>query len=249
MVDETHLLLDLWRDGMTGTDLYRATLESGRFPTLSARRLHDLIVVGFAQRYLVDNGAPARILSRLKANLSKAEFEQLLFLYTCRAHAILSDFVGTVYWGAYSAGQVELGNDESRRFVEQAVREGKTTTPWSDHMVRRVASYLTGCCADYGMLERGDRRVRKILPFRIEPRVVAFLAYDLHFKGHGDNSVLSHPDWGLFGLARADVLDELKRLALKGVLIVQAAGDVTRISWPYKNMEELADVLAHSDLR
>jgi len=39
--------------------------------------------------------------------------------------------------------------------------------------------------------------------------------------------------------------DEMKRLALKGLLIVQSAGGVTRISWPYKNMEELADVLTH----
>ena len=69
--------------------------------------------------------------------------------------------------------------------------------------------------------------------------------YDLHFKGHGDNSVLSHPDWVLFGMERDDVLDEMKRLALKGLLIMQSAGGVTRISWPHKTMEELADVLAH----
>ena len=57
--------------------------------------------------------------------------------------------------------------------------------------------------------------------------------------------MLSHPDWALFGMERDDVLDEMKRLALKGLLIVQSAGGVTRISWPHKTMEELADVLAH----
>jgi len=48
----------------------------------------------------------------------------------------------------------------------------------------------------------------------------------------------------LFGLAREDVLDELKKLSLKGHLIVQAAGDAVRISWKQPNMEALCDVLS-----
>ncbi|MGB3220563.1 MAG: BrxA family protein, partial [Anaerolineae bacterium] len=128
----------------------------------------------------------------------------------------------------------------------RANQDGKTVTPWSESSVQRVARYLTSYCAEFGLLEGGIRKVRKILPYRIDPHVSAILAYDLHFKEHGDNSVLSHPDWGLFGLAREDVLDEMKRLALKGLLIVQAAGGVTRISWLHKSMEEVADVLARS---
>ena len=48
------------------------------------------------------------------------------------------------------------------------------------------------------------------------------------------------------GLAREDVLEELKRLSLKGLLIVQAAGDVIRISWKQQDMEALCDVLTQS---
>lgn len=111
-------------------------------------------------------------------------------------------------------------------------------------MVQNVAGYLTGCCADYGMLERSRRTSRRILPFRISPSVAAYLAYELHFAGVGDNALLTHADWQLFGLAREDVLEELKRLSLKGLLIVQAAGDVIRISWKQPDMEALCDVLA-----
>jgi DNA-directed RNA polymerase subunit alpha len=50
----------------------------------------------------------------------------------------------------------------------------------------------------------------------------------------------------LFGLAREDVLEEIKRLSLKGLLIVQAAGDVVRISWKNQDMETLCDVLTQS---
>ena len=109
--------------------------------------------------------------------------------------------------------------------------------------MRRVASYLTGSCADFGLLEGGRKTTRKILPFRIETKVMIFLAYDLHFSGLGDNRVLGHPDWGLFGLEREDVLNEFKRLALQGWWIIQSAGEATRIGWQYQTMEEVVDVL------
>jgi hypothetical protein len=249
MVDETYILLGIWQEGMSPTDLYRAALNSGLFPAVSARRLHDLIVVGFSQRYLTENGSPARFLNALRSVLSRREFEQLLFLYTCRAHAVLTDFVCQVYWMAYVAGRSVLTNEETREWVVKAVQDGKTTTQWTEGIISRVASNLTGCCADFGLLESGAKSVRTILPYRIEPRTAAFLAYDLHGSGLGDNAVLAHPDWALFGLERMDVLEELKKLARKGLLIVQAAGGVTKISWQLASMEALIHVLARNELR
>ena len=96
------------------------------------------------------------------------------------------------------------------------------------------------------MLERGQKTSRQIIPFRVSPSVAAYLAYELHFAGVGDNALLTHEDWQLFGLAREDVLDEIKRLSLKRLLIVQAAGDVIRISWKQQDMEALCDVLTQS---
>lgn len=243
LIRETQLLLELWQAGMSGTDLYRAALASGHFATLSARRLHDMITVGFAPRYLRNGGAPAQLLKRVNAHFTRKEVEQLLYLYTCRVHAILADFIREVYWTAYTAGKEKLRNEEARAFVTAAVRDGKTTMAWSDSMLRRVSSNLTGCCADFGLLDQGTKSVRKILPYRIEPTTVAILAYDLHFAGHGDNSVIHHKEWALFGLEPADVLEELKRLALRNWLIVQTAGGVVRIGWQCKTMEELIDVL------
>lgn len=243
LVEETPVLLDLWHECMSGTDLYRTALESGRFPTMSARRLRDFCVVGFAPRYLVNDGQPAALLKRLHGTSTKREFDQLLFLYTCRAHAILADFVREVYWPTYGSGRPTIANTEAREFTSAAVRDGKTTTAWSDNMVRKVGSYLTGCLADFGLLEGGARQVRKILPFRIEPNVAAFLAYDLHFAGLGDNRLLNHEDWALFGMDVNDVLEELKRLALRGLLIVQSAAGAVRIGWTYKSMEGLVDAL------
>jgi hypothetical protein len=165
-------------------------------------------------------------------------------LFTSRANPILGDFIRQVYWERYAAGAGEISNDHARAFVERAVDDGKTATRWSDRTIQNVAGYLTGCCADYGLLENGQKTARRIAAFRMSPRVAAYLAHDLHFSGLGDNSVMSHQDWGLFGLGRDDALDELKRVSLTGLFIVQAAGDVVRISWKHRDMKALCDVLA-----
>ena len=55
---------------------------------------------------------------------------------------------------------------------------------------------------------------------------------------------MHHAEWSLFGLEPADVLQELKQLALRGEIILQSAAAITQIGWKHKSMEELADVLA-----
>lgn len=246
LISETKTLLELWAPAMTVNELFQISLDSGRFPNVTARRIRNVVAECFAPRYLVvtNEVVVAQYLKQLMAKISSTELVQLMFLYTCRANQILGDFVRQIYWVRYSAGYAQIANDDARIFVEQGIDDGKTIKRWSETTVRRVSAYLTGCCSDYGLLERGQRSVRSITPFRITSSVVAYLAYELHFSGIGDNAILLHEDWQLFGLTREDVLDELKRLSLKGLLIVQAAGDVIRISWTQPNMETLCNVLS-----
>ena len=231
---------------MSANQLNQVALESGRFPTVTARRLRNIVVECFAPRYLAADAMPARHLKRLGPSISTADLTQLLLVFTSRANHILGDFVRHVYWSRYAGGYTHITNEDARIFVERGIDDGKTVKRWSETTIRRVSAYLTGCCADYGMLERGLRSTRRILPVRLSPIVAAYLAYELHFAGVGDNALLTHCDWKLFGLAREDVLEEIKRLSLKGLLIVQAAGDVVRISWQQQDMEALCDVLTQS---
>ena len=243
LVVETKTLLDLWTPGMSVNELHRVALESGRFPLVTARRLRNIVVECFAPRYLVADGAPAKHLKRLASTISTPDLTQLMLVFTSRANPILGDFVRDVYWVRYAAGYAQISNGDARDFVERGLDDGKTIKRWSESTVRRVSAYLTGCCADYGMLERGSRSSRHILPFRVSPTVAAYLAYELHIAGIGDNALLTNEDWQLFGLGREDVLEEIKRLSLHGLLIVQAAGDLIRISWKQPDMEALCNVL------
>jgi len=159
---------------------------------------------------------------------------------------VLADFVREVYWARYSAGRNDLQLEDARTFVTNSVREGKTQKPWSETTIKRISSYLMGCCADYGLLTTTGRNQRSIAAYRILPKVSAYLVYELKFSGLGDNQIVTSSDWELFGMERADVRDQLKRLSLQGLLIFQAASDVVHIGWTYKSMEELIDVIAQS---
>ena len=127
------------------------------------------------QRRLASNA-----LAQAASTLTTSALTQLLLLYTCRAHPILADFVCDVYWERYSAGHESISNTDAQAFVTQAVRDGKTQRPWSENTIKNVASYLTGCCADYGLLERGQKSTRKMRPYLLESTVAVYLAYDLH---------------------------------------------------------------------
>lgn len=244
LVDETKALLDLWTPGTSASQLHQMALDSGRFPNVTARRVRNVIAECFAPRYLISKGEPAGHLKRLLGAITGAELTQLMLIHTSRANAILGDFIREVYWPRYAAGYAEISNDDSRAFVERAIDDRKTAKRWSESTIRRVSAYLTGCCADYGLLGHRTRSSRRLRGLRISHVASAYLAYDLHFKGLGDNALLNHPDWQLFGLIREDVVEELKGLTLRGLLIVQAAGDVVRISWKQPSMEALCDVLS-----
>lgn len=243
MMAETSALLELWRHGMDVPTLLATALSSGRFPNVSARRLRNVVAECFAPRYLVRDAAPARLLQAISKSTPARDLQQLMFLFTCRANVILGDFVREVFWGAYTAGHSELSTDAARDFVMRANSFGKTSRQWADSTIRRVAAYLTGCCADFGLVEHTSGRTRRILPYRVDSRVSAALAYDLHFCGVGDNALTAHEDWSLFGLDRAEVIAELRRLSLKGFFMIQSAADTVRISWPLTTIEEVADVL------
>jgi hypothetical protein len=167
-------------------------------------------------------------------------------IFTSQANQILLDFIREIYWSRYSSGRDTLSTDDAKDFVISAVREGRTTTIWSDSMVKRVSSYLIGCCADYGLLLSSRSSARQIQTIRLQEETLLFFSYWLHFSGLGDNSVINHEIWEIFGLEPADVREEFKRIAKKGWLIVQSAGDVTRISWQFSSLEEVVDVIIES---
>ena len=179
--EETRQLLQVYQTGMSASQLYDAALASGRFPLVTARRLRNIVAECFAPRYMRDPYVAARLKS-LVDRLTTAELNQLLFIYTARANLVLADFVREVYWARYSAGRNDLQLEDARTFVTNSVREGKTQKPWSETTIKRISSYLMGCCADYesiiGPYLRGAKTVVIEDPYiRLQHQIQNFVRF------------------------------------------------------------------------
>jgi len=141
LLDETRLLLELWHERMSVAELIDAARNSGSFASISARRLRNIISERFSTRHLTADGAPATLLKHVLAEDMPIVFWHLCFVFTCRAHRILADFVTQVYWPPYAAGKDMISNEESLEFVRRINNDGLTTIDWSESIQRRVASY------------------------------------------------------------------------------------------------------------
>ena len=191
LIQESKILLENWTAPMSAIDLHRQVLSSGILSNLSAYRLRNIVVRSFANRYLSNASKPAINLKRLLDSLTASEISQLFFIYTCRSNSILADYVRGVYWACYECAVGIVTKIKAEEFVRRAIDDGKTQSRWAEGQIERMGRYLNGCCSDFGLLGAAAPVGRRILPFRIEAKVAAYLAYELHFSGIGDNALLT----------------------------------------------------------
>ncbi len=249
LIQETVSLLQIWEPGVTSSQLVSSALDCGTLAKATANRVRGIIAEGFGPRYLVGSPAPALQLRFLLAKgVPIKALSQLFFVYTARANLILHDFVREVYWVKYSAGETHLGKEDALHFIESGINRGLIPKPWSTSMMDRVAGYLLGCLQAFSLLTSARKGRREILPFNIASLTTLYFAHELHFRGLSDSAVLEHADWGLFGLESRDVVRELERVSYGGHFVVQYSGEILRIAWKYKSMEECLDAIAASEL-
>lgn len=250
MIPETLTLLRVWELGMNPIELTAKVLATGALSRATALRTKDLVNRVFAHRYLLDGECPARYLKQLlMQSIPVGQITQILLLHTARANLILFDFIREVYWEKYAAGASHLNRDHALQFIDGAVNSGSIPQRWSPSMNTRVARYLLNCLEEFGLLGPIHQGEREMLPFALMPITIIYLSHELHFAGLGDKAIMEHSDWGLFGLEAQDVVRELERVSHGGHFVVQYSGEILRIAWKYKTMEECLDAVAASELR
>jgi hypothetical protein len=248
LIEETVALLRCWKPGMSTVDLKEEVRNKGIIDRATALRVNDIVGRIFALRYLTEEARPAINLKLLlDLGASVQDLKGVFFLQTCRAHSVLYDFVTEVYWGKYEAGAGYITKSDAISFIERAKNIGLVSPPWSESTTTRIARYLGSALGDFGLAGKDHAGRREILPFRVDKLTSLYLAHDLHFQGISDNSVIEHPDWRLFGLTVRDVRLELERVS-GGHIILQSSGELTRISWKHKTMEDALRAVATEEI-
>jgi len=142
LIAETRALLELWQTDMDVTALYQAALQSGRFPTISARRLRNIVVECFAPRYLANNGVPARCLHKEEphTDLSQEELLQQPVYIPFRALkdprdiCMLDPACGSMHFGLYAFDLFEVVYDEAWEIVHGSDDVRKSSTSFAPFM-------------------------------------------------------------------------------------------------------------------
>jgi hypothetical protein len=249
LVPETLELLQLWEPGMSAVDLKARVKETGALARSTDTRISDVVTRGFAQRYLIEEGMPARCLKTLAdSSFNRSALRQLFLVYTARHNPIFADFLTSVFWRKATSHTQEVTKADTRDFLERACAEGRIQPRWADSMMERVTRYLLGTLEDFQLIEENRLRHRLTKPPTLALEAAVYLAYDLHARKVPDNNLLSHADWQLFGMSPTDVLSALERAASHGYLQIQNAGQLLRIEWIHPTMEQLVNALANRQI-
>lgn len=240
MIPETLQLLQRWSPGMSAQELAQAAIPEGLLGKASASRVKDLVYQGFAKRYLRPGEHVARTLKNLvERGIPLTALRQLLLLYTCRQQALLRDFLLDVYWPKSREGRSVVTADDIRGFILSAFGTERAPRRWSEAIVAKLTRSIPKCLTDFGLLGPYRPAGRDILAFRIEAFTILYLAYEAHFSGVSDTAILFLSDWACFGLAGHEVVAEFRRAAAThDDFILQYSGELARLSWKHKTMEE-----------
>lgn len=235
LIPETLLLLDVYEPGITKPELTEKVLELNSLGKEHENRTKDIIHHTFNRRYLIEGEETVISLKSLREKYVSLEIiSQILFIYTCRANDILFDFVKDVYQKCVAQGEIHLPSRATLKFIEESIRNGRIPKKWADTTKRKVSEHMTACLIDFKLIDRS----KNILPFFIHDFTMNYWMHALHFKGKSDKAILLADEWSLFGLFEQEVLSIMQRLSYAGHFIFQNSGELIKITWKYKNMNE-----------
>lgn len=245
IVSESIELLRIWQPGMRASQLRDIAIREGSLAKESSDRVWVMVRYGFGLRYLREGQRPARLLKRLvEANAPVAFLRQLFSIYTARINGLFADAASEFYWELSARGITELTRERLLSFISSKVGTPKLPRAWSEDAANRVASGLLKTLVDFGYAAQGRSVSRPLTPPRILPQTVAFVAYEARERGIDDSGLCDEGAFALFGLDRHGALSELVGISGQGHLIVQSAGDLVRVSFNHKTMEEFLDAVA-----
>lgn len=243
--NETVTLFELWEEGMDAQELFERARAQNILGSASERRLRNIVLEGFASRYLRTPilEAAASLKSLFCSSSDPRLLQQINLLYTARQHGILFDFIKDNYWSKVAYGTSSIAAKEIGVLIDKGLLAGKLEKNWSPSVRKRVSSYVLGAAADLGLLGSSRSGKRPIEYWRPLDALQIYLAYDLHFYGFSDDEVATSEEWQLLGLSRSDVSESFSRLQQSGHWIAQDTGHLIRIEWTYKDRKELIDAL------
>jgi len=244
LIADTKVLLAGWDlDQSVAENLDRARREN-IFGKASRKRVKDILLI-FRQRYFDDTDVGTALVTLTQNDAPAQWIDPLLYFFSAQNDRTLRDIVVEVLYPRHLAGYTDLPVQVVVRAVRHWVAEGKTTTPWGDNTIMRVARNSVAALRDFGVLQGAVNK--RLTPIYLPTPSFALIALWLQQRERSGHLVLQSDDWRLFFLPVEGVERFFVEAHQEHLLTYHAAGSVIRIEFPAASLTEYAYALLENE--
>lgn len=240
LLADTKALLHAWDLNASVEGNLARVKQANIFGKASRSRIEDILVI-FRQRYFDDADVGAMLVTLASHPAGARWLDPLLYFFSAQNDRVLRDFVVDVLFPRSAAGFTDVDVNYVIYTLRQWVAEGKTTKPWGDATVERVAQGILATLRDFGVL-RGAAK-KQLAPVYLDPEPFALVAFWLQQQVRAGAAVVHSDEWRLFFLPVTGVERFLVEAHQHHLLNYLAAGAVVRIDYPASTLTEYAHVL------
>ena len=209
----------------------------------ASRSRVEVILAIFRQRYLTEQSVTRALVELVDHRFPTVSLDRILYFHAAKSDRLLYDIVTELLLPLKTQGMTDIDVVEVEKTLAKWVSESKTTSPWGEQTIRRVAQGLLSTLRDFRVLEGAVNK--HIAPVYLPVEAFAYIMF--YLKQHEPSGVklIDLSDWKLFFLPHEGVERFLVEAHQHGLLEYHAAGSVIRLTFPVDDLEEYARVLAH----
>lgn len=238
---DTKTLFAHWDLAASAKENMERAQRENLFGKASRSRVRDVLAI-FRQRFLGEEAVTRALVVLVKGKFPAASLDRIFFFHAARADRLLNDVVTEVLAPLSARGITDIDVAEIQKPLKKWVAEEKTSAPWSDPTLERIAQGLLSALRDFGVLQGAVKK--RIAPAFLPVEAFAYLAFYLKQHQPSGAKLVELPDWKLFFLPREGVERSFFEAHQSNLLEYHAAGSVTRLTFPAATLEEYAHVLA-----
>ena len=241
LLADTKTLLSHWDVTTSVQNNLERMRRENVFGKASRSRVEDVLAI-FRQRFMREKAVTSALVALVNHRFPTASLDRILYFHAAKSDRLLYDIVTELLLPLKTQGITDIDVVEVEKTLAKWVSESKTTSPWGEQTIRRVAQGLLSTLRDFGVLEGAVNK--RIAPAYLS--VEAFTYIMFYLKQHEPSGVklIDHSDWKLFFLPHEGVERFLVEAHQQGLLEYHAAGSVIRLTFPVNDLEAYARVLA-----
>ena len=145
LLADTKMLLLHWDLAASVPENLQRIRQENVFGKASRSRVEDIVAI-FRQRYMTEKSVTEALVALVKKQFPAAALDRILYFHTVKADRLLHDVVTKILVPMKAQGLIDINALEIQKTLSRWVKDGKTTTAWSESTICRVTQGCSRHC-------------------------------------------------------------------------------------------------------